>query len=131
MRGWRVDGERIDLLDADGNMIEEAHIEINGARRDILFAIDSTASSNVVVRPASGGKPVTAGSLLKRQRTAAAGIVSRELGGIKMSNIPVVSSPASQKMEFAAVGPEFFERLTFRIVAMNRIVSLAQFASIP
>jgi hypothetical protein len=54
-----------------------------------------------------------------------------ELGGIKMSNIPVISSAASQKMEFAAIGPDFFDRLTFRIVSMKHIASLAQFASLP
>jgi hypothetical protein len=52
-------------------------------------------------------------------------------GGIKMSNIPVISSAASQKIEFAAIGPDFFDRLTFRIVSMKHIVSLAQFASLP
>jgi CheY-like chemotaxis protein len=55
----------------------------------------------------------------------------KNLGGIKMSGIPVISSPTSQKIEFAAIGPDFFERLTFRIVSMKHIASLAQFASVP
>jgi len=57
--------------------------------------------------------------------------VSSTPGGIKMSNIPVISSAASQKIEFAAIGPDFFDRLTFRIVSMKHIASLAQFASVP
>jgi hypothetical protein len=57
--------------------------------------------------------------------------VSSAPGGIKMSNIPVISSPTSQKIEFAAIGPDFFDRLTFRIVSMKHISSLAQFASVP
>ncbi|GEM_PF-3862705 len=57
--------------------------------------------------------------------------VTSSPGGIKMSGIQVASSPTSQKMEFAAVGPDFFDRLTFRIVSMKQIISLAQFASLP
>ena len=57
--------------------------------------------------------------------------VSSAPGGIKMSNIPVISSPASQKIEFTAVGPELFDRLTFRITSLRHVASLVQFASVP
>jgi hypothetical protein len=59
------------------------------------------------------------------------GGVTSSPGGIKMSNIPVTSSPASSKIELGKIGPDFFDHLTFNIVSLRKMDSLAEFAALP
>jgi hypothetical protein len=51
-------------------------------------------------------------------------------GGIKLDNIAVSAAKGSSAIEFAAIGPEFFDRLTFKIVAMADVASIAEFVSV-
>jgi hypothetical protein len=128
---------RLELVSAVTD--DEAEIEqIPGSRetvKEALSALGESISSSVNKIPQVISSPFAAGSAspanFRGAKIGPANPAPRDLGGIKMSNIPVISSTASQKIEFAAIGPDFFDQLTFRIVSMKHIVSLAQFASIP
>jgi hypothetical protein len=48
-----------------------------------------------------------------------------EVGGIKMSGISVKPVQGSSPVEFNAIGPEFFEHLTFKITGSRDIVSFS------
>jgi len=89
-------------------------------------AIAFDSSTTDAAGPTTAGSPDVDSSLIPNPSS----LVSSP-GGIKMSNIPVISSSNSQMIAFAAIGPDFFDRLTFRIVSMKHIASLAQFASLP
>jgi hypothetical protein len=51
-------------------------------------------------------------------------------GGIKLDNIDVAAASGSSTIEFAAVGPEFFDNLTFTILATNDVSSVAEFVQV-
>ena len=135
--GYRVPVEKgrpilsqVKSIAAALNNVPEEQIEVDFISRD---KENSIRGFRVTILPPAGGIAGNgaAGSGTNANPRSSSSVNADAPGGIKMSNIPVISSAASQKIEFAAIGPDFFDRLTFRIVSMRHIASLAQFASIP